>query len=130
MKTPTLENFSSKQYRKPLTPEEFAAKFNYPPAMVRLAIDCGLEAPGGKITGAAFCQWFTEHYNDFRTAAGLPRLHPPSARMSREDAEMLTIGNVIQTHADYFASRTSSLAHKEEWMSLSNDVACRSRRLG
>ena len=123
-----IEDLSEKEYKRPLTPDLFAKKFGYPPAMVRLVIDCGLKSPGGKITGIAFCRWLTANYNVLREHAGLPLLDTPTEAMTAEEQEYLTIGNVIRTHADYFASRTSSLEYKEEWMNLSNEVASHSRR--
>jgi hypothetical protein len=109
----------------PLVPDLFAKKFGYPPAMVRLAIECGLEASDGKITGVVFCQWLTEHYNEVRKAAGLQELATPTEAMSGEEHAHITIGNVLRTHADYFASRTASLAYKEAWMQMSNSIASR-----
>ena len=91
--------------------------------MVRLTIECGLEAPEGKITGLAFCKWLAGHYNEFRQRAALPPLDAPAKSMSAEKREYITIGNVLKTHADYFASRTSSLMFKEEWMRASNEFA-------
>jgi hypothetical protein len=123
-----MEPPSDEEYRTPLTPDLFAQKFHYPPAMVRLAIECGLESRDGKITAIGFCKWFTAHYNDFRKRAGLPNLDGFTESMSAEERESITVGNVLRTHADYFASRTSSLEYKEEWMKLSNELATRSRR--
>ena len=91
--------------------------------MVRLAIDCGLEAPGGRITAIAFCQWFAIHYNDLRGRAGLPALDTPSGGMTAEERELITISNVLRTHADYFASRSTSLEYKKEWMKFSEEAA-------
>jgi len=122
-----MKNILDKEYKMPLSPELFAQKFGYPPAMVRLAIECGLKAPDGKITGVSFCQWFTGHYNDLRGRAGLPLLDTPTDAMTKKDREHVTIGNVIRTHADYFASRTSSAEYKGEWMKLSNETASWSR---
>jgi hypothetical protein len=96
--------------------------------MVRLAIECGLKSTGGKITGIAFCRWFTAHYNDLRARAGLPLLDTPTKSMPAKDRTHLTMGNVIRTLADYSASRTSSLEYKEEWMKVSNHAAACFRR--
>jgi hypothetical protein len=114
----------------PLTPESFAKVFHYPPAMIRLAIDCGLPSSEGKITGVSFCRWFTTNYNELRKRAGLPLLPTPTAKMTTEERECATVGNVLRTHADYFASRTSSLEYKEEWMNLSNAFASCSKKIG
>ena len=111
------------KFETPLTPDAFAEKYGYPPAMIRLAIDCGLSSPKGKVTGVAFCRWLTAHYNVFRKAAGLPELATPIKSMSAKERAHITIGNVLRTHADYFASRTSSLEYREAWMNLSNDMA-------
>jgi hypothetical protein len=118
-----MKDVSDQEYTTPLSPGLFAEIFGYPPAMVRLAIDCGLKCPGGRITGIAFCRWFTAHYNDFRSRAGLPLLDTPTKAMTAKDRGHLTMGNVIRTLADYTASRTTSLEYKEEWMNLSNQVA-------
>ena len=123
-----IKDILDKEYKTPLTPDLFAERFGYPPAMVRLAIECGLKSPEGKITGLSFCQWFTAHYNDLRGRAGLPLLDIPTDAMTAKDREHVTIGNVIRTHADYLASRTSSLEYKEEWMNLSNEMASCSKR--
>ena len=124
-----MKDSSDHDYETPLTPASFAEKFGYPPAMIRLAVECGLEAPEGKITGLAFCQWLTANYNDLRKAAGLPLLPVPNESMTPEKREHLTISNVLRTHADYFASRTSSLEYKEAWMNLSNQVASRAKKI-
>jgi len=110
-------------YKTPLTPELFAEKYHYPPGLVRLAIACGLESPGGKITAVAFCNWFVIHYNDFRRMAGLPLLKPATETMTAEEREYVTVGNILKTHADYFASRCSSLEFKEAWRNLSDEFA-------
>jgi len=128
MKTPIVKDRSAKEYETPLTADVFATRFGYPPAMVRLAIDCGLEAPDGKITCVAFCKWLTANYNELRRGAGLPLLDGPTERMTGEERDQVTMGNVIRTYADYLASRTTSLEYKEEWMRLSNEVGCRSKR--
>jgi len=107
----------------PLTPDSFAEKFHYPAAMIRLAIDCGLESVGGRITAIGFCKWFTAHYNDFRKLAGLPLLTGWNEAMTEEERETITVGNVLRTHADYFASRCSSPRYKEEWTRLSEEMA-------
>ena len=130
MNKPVTDNFTDAEYKTPLTPDSFAAKFGYPPAMVRLAIDCGLQARKGMITGIAFCKWLLVHYNDLRERAGLPLLETPNKAMKAKDRQHLIMGNVIRTYADYFASRTSSLEYKEEWMNLSNEVASLSRSRG
>jgi hypothetical protein len=118
-----MDETSGEEFHTPLNPAQFAEKYGYPPAMIRLAIDCGLESPGGMITGIAFCQWFTGHYNDLRRRAGLPLLDTPTEAMTSEDQTHLILGNVIRTLADYSASRTTSLEYKEEWTKLSNEVA-------
>ena len=117
-----MRNIRDKNLKTPLPLDLFAKTFHYPPAMVWLTIECGLEAPEGRVTGVAFCRWLTAHYNDFRKAAGLPELAAPTELMSAEKRAQITMGNVLRTHADYFASRTSSLEHKEEWMNLSNNL--------
>ena len=76
-----MKNAIDEDYSTPLTPDLFAAAYGYPPAMVRLAIECGLKSTGGKITGIAFCRWFTAHYNDLRERAGLPLLDTPTKGM-------------------------------------------------
>lgn len=121
MKEPSLE-----ECLLPLTPELFAERFHYPPAMIRLAIECGLEAVEGRITAIHFCKWFTSHYNDFRQRAGLPPLSIGTEAMSPQEREAITVGNVLRTHADYFASRSSSVKFKEEWTKLSEEIALRS----
>ena len=123
-----MGNIKDSELEAPLTPDLFAKKFYYPPAMVRLTMECGLEAPEGKVTGVAFCQWLTAHYNEFRKAAGLSELAAPTESMSVEERAHTTIGNVLKTHADYFASRTSSLEYKKAWMNLSKEFACRPNR--
>jgi len=115
-----MQDATDEEYETPLTPDLFAEAFGYPAAMIHLAIECGLSSPGGKITATAFCRWFAAHYNDLRARAGLPLLEAPTAEMSAEERGLITIGNVLRTHADYFASRTSSWEYKEEWMSLSD----------
>jgi len=80
------KDVSDKEYATPLSPDIFAATFGYPPAMVRLAIECGLQSLEGKITGIAFCQWFTAHYNDLRIRAGLPPLDTPTKGMAPKTA--------------------------------------------
>ena len=124
-----MDEPSDADYEMTLTPDLFAERFGYPPAMIRLAIQCGLEAPDGKITGVGFCQWLTTHYNELRKGAGLPLLQTPTALMTATERERMTISNVLRTHADYFASRTSSLEYKEAWMHLSNQVATRPKRI-
>ena len=123
-----MKHVIDEDYSTPLTPDLFAATYGYPPAMVRLAIECGLKSTGGKITGIAFCRWFTAHYNDLRARAGLPLLDTPTKSMPAKDRTHLTMGNVIRTLADYSASRTSSLEYKEEWMKVSNHAAACFRR--
>jgi hypothetical protein len=106
--------------RTPLTPDQLAEKFLLPPGIIRLAIDCGLEAPEGKLTAIGFCRWLCIHYNDFREPAGLPALERPTDSMTEEWREFLTFCNVLRTLTDYFASRTTSLEYKEECMNISN----------
>jgi hypothetical protein len=118
-----MEHPLNETYKTPLTAELFAENFHYPPAFVHLAIDCGLEAPGGKITAVAFCNWFVIHYNDFRRMAGLPPLEVPTDTMKAEERESAIVCNILKTHADYFASRCSSLEFKEAWMNLSDEFA-------
>jgi hypothetical protein len=115
-------------YKTPLTAELFAEKFHYPTAFVHLAVECGLESPGGKITAVAFCNWFVVHYNDFREMAGLPLLEPATDAMTAEEREYITVGNILKTHADYFASRCSSLEFKEAWMNLCNEFGSCSKK--
>ena len=117
-----MDDYSELEYATPFTPNIFAAKFGYPPALVRLAIDCGLKAPAGRITGLSFCRWFTAHYNDLRERAGLPVLEAPTKGMPSSERRQLTICNVLRTLADYSASRTSSLEYREEWTNLSEEV--------
>jgi len=117
-----MKDVSDEDYTTPMTPDVFAKIYGYPPAMVRLAIDCGLKSARGKITGLAFCRWFTAHYNDLRKGAGLPLLDPPAKGMAAGERRQVTICNVLRTLADYSASRTSSLEYKEEWMNLSEEV--------
>jgi len=106
-----------------MTPAAFAETFGYPPALVRLAIDCGLKCPGGRITGLSFCRWFTAHYNDIRECAGLPLLEMPTKGLTANERRQITICNVLMTLADYSASRTSSLEYREEWTRVSEEVA-------
>ena len=123
-----MKDISEMEYRTPLTPDSFAKRFRYSSGLVRLAIDCGLESSQGKITAIDFCNWFAAHYNDIRKLAGLPLLETPTDGMSADERATLTIGSVLRTHADYFASRCSSLALKEAWRNLSIEFAqCRKR---
>jgi len=101
-------------YKTPLTPYLLAEQFLLPPAMIRLAIESGLEAPGGELTGIAFCKWFSTNYNLFKERAGLLMLELPADTMTAEGRECLRLSNVLRTLTDYFASRTSSLEYKEE----------------
>ena len=117
-----MKDVPDEDYTTPMSPDLFAKIYGYPPAIVRLAIDCGLKAPAGKITGLAFCRWFTAHYNDLREGAGLPLLEPPTKAMTAGERRQVTICNVLRTLADYSASRTSSLEYKEEWTNLSEEV--------
>ena len=116
-------------FSTPLTPDVFAETFHYPAGMVHLALDCGMESAGGKITAVDFCNWFVAHYNIFRAKAGLPLLDPPTKAMPPDLRAATTISNVLRTLADYFASRTSSLEYKEEWMNLSNRAANYANRI-
>jgi len=118
-----MKDSLDEKYETPLTPELFAEKFNYSPAFVRLAIECGLDSPGGKITAVAFCNWFVKHYNNFRKMAGLALLKLPTETMTAEEREYTTVGNILKTHADYFASRSSSLGFKKAWRDLSNEYS-------
>ena len=117
-----MNDASDEEYTTPLDPDMFAAIFGYPPALVHLAIDCGLKAPAGKITGLAFCRWFTSHYNELRARAGLPLLDAPAKSMPAGERRQLTICNVLRTLADYSASRTSSIEYRDEWNRLSEEV--------
>ena len=123
-----MKDPSDSEFETPLTPDLFAKTFHLPPAMVRLTIECGLEAPDGRITAVSFCQWLTAHYNQFRKAAGLPELVTATKSMLVEKRAHVTIGNVLKTLADYFASRTSSLEYKEAWMHLSNEIGTCSQK--
>jgi len=118
-----MEHPLNQIYKTPLTAEAFAENFHYPPAFVHLAIDCGLEAPGGKITAVTFCNWFVIHYNDFRRMAGLPLLEVPTDTMTAEEREYTIVGHIVKTHADYFSSRCFSSEFKEAWRNLSNEFA-------
>ena len=124
-----MEDQSDDEFKTPLTPDLFAETFGYPSAMIHLAIDCGMEAPGGKLTAVAFCRWFAIHYNELRGRAGLALLDAPTQEMTAEERALITISNVLKTHADYFASRSTSLEYKEEWMNLSNICASGLKKL-
>ena len=118
-----MRDISDQELETPLTVDAFAEEFHYPPGMIRLAIECGLETEDGKVTGVGLAYWLSVHYNEFRKVAGFPPLATPNESMTPEERVHLTISNVMITHADYFASRTSSLESKERWMNLSNHLA-------
>jgi hypothetical protein len=118
-----MENPSEYLYATLLTPELFAQQFGYPAGMIRLAIDCGLETSDGRVSVSAFCRWLASHHNVLRERAGLPLLASPSEAMTAEEKDLLVMCNVLRTHADYFASRTSSLEYKKEWVEISEAFA-------
>ena len=125
-----MESSPDELYNTLLTPELFAERFGLPAAMIRLAVECGMESSDGKITAIAVFQWIYVHYNDLRERAGLPPLAAPIESITVEERECITIRNVLRTHADLLASPISLLKEKEEWMSGSIEFDLCARKSG
>ena len=107
----------------PLTVEELSAVSSFPPALIRLAIDCGCPTnTDGRLTQCEFGWWLAEHYNDVRAAAGLPLL-PEVTAQSEDEREFQRLNNSMRTIADYCASRSSDPAFKEAWLRTSRSIS-------
>jgi hypothetical protein len=107
----------------PLTVEELSAVSSFPPALIRLAIDCGCPTSAdGRLTQCEFGWWLADHYNEVRAAAGLPLL-PDVADQSDDERDFQSLNNSMRTIADYCASRATDPVFKQAWLRTSRRIS-------